>query len=149
MLEAIRNFVQLTKNVGTAGQPTVDQFDSIAAAGYRAVVNIAMPDHEDSLDNEGALVTSLGMQYYHIPVPFDAPQAAHVCQFCKFMQTLEDQKVFVHCVMNFRVSAFMFHYLHKIKGYDESEARSPMFEKWAIEPQWQKLLELSADQLKL
>ena len=149
MLEAIRNFVQLTPDVGTAGQPTADQFDSITAAGYRAVINIAMPDHADSIDNEGSLVTTRGMHYYHIPVPFDAPEPAHVRQFCKLMETLENQKVFVHCIMNYRVSAFMYLYLHKVKGYTEDAARSPMFGKWKIEPQWQAIVELSAEELKL
>jgi len=149
MLEAIRNFVQLTPDVGTAGQPTADQFDAIAAAGYRAVINIAMPDHADSIDNEGSLVTARGMHYYHIPVPFDAPRAYHVRQFCRLMQTLEDQKVFVHCIMNYRVSAFMLHYLQQVKGYSFEQARSPIIDQWLIEPQWQEIVELNAEDLGL
>jgi protein tyrosine phosphatase (PTP) superfamily phosphohydrolase (DUF442 family) len=147
MLESIRNFVQLTSNIGTAGQPQADQIKDIADAGYQAVINIAMPNHPDSFDNEDALVTSLGMHYYHIPVPFDAPKTEHVQQFCRLMQTLENQQVFVHCIMNYRVSAFMFHYLHHLKDYPVEQARSPMFERWQIEPQWQAIMELTADDL--
>ncbi|MCP4431941.1 MAG: hypothetical protein GY806_13265 [Gammaproteobacteria bacterium] len=50
-LTTIRNFVQLTPTIATAGQPAADQFKLIAKAGYQAVINIAMPDHADSIDN--------------------------------------------------------------------------------------------------
>ena len=75
-LDAIRNFVQLTPRIGTAGQPSENQFQLIADAGYKTVINIAMPDHPDSIDHEGKLVTELGMNYLHLPVPFDQPKAA-------------------------------------------------------------------------
>jgi len=147
MLESIRNFVQLTPNIGTAGQPEPTQIKTIADAGYQAVINIAMPDHPDSFDNEAALVTSQSMHYYHIPVPFDAPKIEHVQQFCRLMQTLENRQVFVHCIMNYRVSAFLFHYLHHFMNYPVEQARSPMFECWQIEPQWQEIMQLTAADL--
>ena len=108
-----------------------------------------MPDHPDSLDNEGKLVTSLNMSYYHIPVPFTAPQASHVREFCSLMKALEGSKVFVHCIMNYRVSAFMFHYLHKAQGYSIEASKSPMFETWVMEPQWRAILDLSAGDIGL
>ncbi len=42
----------------------------------------------------------------------------------------------------------MFHYLHKIKGYDLALARSPIFDQWKIEPQWQAITDLSAAELE-
>ena len=55
-----------------------------------------------------------------------------------------DSKIFVHCVVNFRVSAFMYHYLKLAKGYTDEDARSPMFEKWApyMDDVWANLLSL-------
>ncbi len=146
-LATIRNFIQLTPSIGTAGQPMVSQFETIANAGYQAVINIAMPDHEASLDHEGALVTSLGMHYYHIPVPFQSPTVELLQQFCRLMQALDSYKVFVHYIMNYRVSAFMFQYLHKVVGYDVVQARSPIFDQWEIEPQWQAIVDLKAEDL--
>jgi protein tyrosine phosphatase (PTP) superfamily phosphohydrolase (DUF442 family) len=108
-----------------------------------------MPDHPDSLAIEGKLVTSLNMSYYHIPVPFTAPQANHVREFCSLMKALEGSKVFVHCIMNYRVSAFMFHYLHKVQGYSIEVSKSPMFETWVMEPQWRGILDLSAGDIGL
>lgn len=148
-LEAIRNFVQLTEQIGTAGQPEAAQFELIAKAGFDTVINIAMPDHPDSIDHEGKLVTELGMNYYHLPVPFQSPQSAHVRHFCELLRILQAQRLFVHCIMNYRVSAFMYLYLTLYRGQDPQQARSPIFDRWDIEPQWQALLQLDAEALGL
>ena len=143
-IDEIRNFVQLTPQIGTAGQPQTEQFGIIADSGFSSVINIAMPDHPESIDNEGKIVTSLGMNYFHLPVPFDAPRAGHVKQFCQLLESQQDQQLFIHCIMNYRVSAFMYHYLIGTQGYTSEQARSPIFDSWNIEPQWQKIMELDA-----
>ena len=102
-MTGIRNFVQMTEAVGTSRQPTAAQFDEIAQAGYSAVVNLAMPDSDDALADEGSLVTALGMKYIHIPVPFDAPTKEHLRSFIRVMRAIDAYKVWVHCVVNARV----------------------------------------------
>lgn len=139
-LKMIRNFVAIDARIGTAGQPAPDQWALIAEAGYSTVINLAMPDHIESVDTEGARVTGLGMNYIHLPVPFDAPTPRQVRRFCDIMDALGSEKVFVHCIMNYRVSAFLYLYLKHRRGYGEKEARSPMFEHWQPNPVWQKLL---------
>ena len=148
-MERITNFVQLTDNFGTAGQPSKGQFPTIAANGYQHVINIGMPDHPDAVSNEGELVSSLGMNYIHIPVPFDKPTPGHVRLFCKLLSGIADEKVFIHCIMNYRVSAFMYHYLSKIEKRDDSYARSVMFQQWDMEPAWEKLMAWSSTDLGL
>ncbi len=146
-IESIRNFVQLTPAIGTAGQPQTGQFQIIADAGFETVINIAMPDHADSIDDEGWRVTELGMNYFHIPVPFDAPEVNHVRQFCKLLHSQNGQAVFVHCIMNYRVSVFMYLYLSTFEGFSGEQARSPMFDRWQIEPQWQAIMDLDQQDL--
>ncbi len=148
-LESIRNYVRLTPTIGTAGQPMRDQFDCIAAAGFDDVINLALPDHPDSLDDEGSLVTRLGMRYFHLPVPFDAPSADHVSEFCRLLHCLRGRQLFVHCIMNYRVSAFMYHYLRRVEGYDDKHARSPIFDRWQVEPQWQSIIDLPPGSVSL
>ena len=94
-LSAVTNFVQLTEEVGTAGQPTAEQFADIAAAGYTTVINLAMPDSDNAIAEEGSLVTSAGMRYIHLPIDFAAPTAAHARTFIRLMQALDGDKVFV------------------------------------------------------
>jgi len=148
-MEIIRNFVQLTNNFGTAGQPSADQFSTIAENGYQHVINIGMPDHPDALANEGELVSVLGMNYIHIPVPFDNPTPDQVRLFCNLLTQIKHEKVFIHCIMNYRVSAFMYHYLSKFENCDESSSRSVMFQIWNMEPAWKNVMSWSSSDLGL
>lgn len=148
-MDSIKNFIQLTETFGTAGQPTADQFNNIKNAGYQHVINLALPNHPNAITNEGAIVTELGMNYMHIPVKFDAPSKEQVRLFCQILSTLKNEKVFIHCILNFRVSAFMYHYLSKIEQYNESDSRSPMFAHWEPDPVWEELLNWTAKDLRL
>ncbi|MEE4283634.1 MAG: protein tyrosine phosphatase family protein [Pseudomonadales bacterium] len=149
-LPEILNFVQLTPVVGTSGQPLAHQFQQIADVGYKTVINLAMPDSDNAIENEGNLVTATGMSYIHLPVDFAAPTADHAQRFFGLMQTFESAPVFVHCAMNLRVSAFMYLYLRHVKGYDEASARSPMIEKWAphMDTVWRDFLELPLTEIQ-
>jgi len=143
-LKQITNFVQLTDDIGSSGQPTPEQFHDIARAGYAAVINLAMPDSDHAIADEGSVVTGLGMSFCHIPVDFAAPTVDDLKQFIGMMQALEGRKVWVHCVVNARVSAFLYHYLKRVRKLDEADCRSPILEKW--EPQmddvWRGFLSL-------
>ena len=141
-MKHILNFVQLTPLIATSGQPGPDDFAAIGAAGHVAVINIAMPDSENALADEGSRVTGAGMTYVHIPVPFDAPRARHLAQFTAAMSAFEGERVWVHCAMNLRVSAFLYHYLRGV-GAGGAEARSPVLERWAprMDEVWKRFLE--------
>ena len=156
-MEEILNFVQLTADVGTSGQPTVTQFKTIADAGYAAVVNLAMPDSENAIAEEGSIVTGLGMRYVHIPVPFDSPSTDDLRLFIGTMNALQGGsgqqggRVWVHCAMNLRVSAFMYHYLHHAKGLDRRTSRSPVFERWEprMDAVWQNFMALTREDIEM
>jgi protein tyrosine phosphatase (PTP) superfamily phosphohydrolase (DUF442 family) len=137
----------LSENFGTAGQPTSHQFRIIAENGYRHVINLGMPDHPEAVPNEGKLVSALGMNYLHIPVPFDQPTPAKVSLFCRMLSQIRYDRVFIHCIMNYRVSAFMYHYLSKMEQRDDADARSPMFEKWEVDPVWREVMTWSSSDL--
>ncbi len=71
-VEDIINFFSATDNIGTGGQPTPGQLADVAEAGYTTVINLAMHDSDNALRDKGSIVSSLGMDYVHIPVPFEA-----------------------------------------------------------------------------
>ena len=145
----ILNFFQSTERIGTAGQPTAEQFRDIADAGYAAVINIAMHDSEGAIPEEGNIVASLGMDYVHIPVPFDAPSAEHLRRFFGAMNTLEGEKVFVHCALNMRVSVFMYKYLTLVEGRAPVDSESPILAGWRnnMDEAWQGILDLTAQEI--
>lgn len=140
------NFHQITPRIGTSGHPKPDDFPAIAAAGYEVVVNLA-PEHvDDAIAEEGSLVSAAGMSYVHLPVPWEAPTAAHLKQFCRLMDALDDKRVLVHCQVNARVSAFMLKYL-TFKGVSEADATTPLMVKWKpqMDETWQAFLALSEE----
>ncbi len=149
-MDQILNFVQLTPTIATAGQPTAEQFAQIAAAGHVAVVNLAVPDSHNAVANEGSLVTATGMVYVQIPVKWEAPTLADLRRFLRTMRTFEGERVFVHCAMNMRVSAFMYHYLTVEKGLPPEAARSPILEKWApkMDEVWKAFLAIPPEAIR-
>jgi protein tyrosine phosphatase (PTP) superfamily phosphohydrolase (DUF442 family) len=150
-LRDITNFVQLTDDVGTSGQPTREQFGAIAAAGYDTVVNLALPTSDHAIADEGGVVTGLGMRYVHIPVKFEAPTIDDLRTFVGVMRALDGKKVWVHCVVNARVSAFMYHYLRHVRLLDEAASRSVVLERWAprMDDTWRAFLALGRNDIGL
>jgi protein tyrosine phosphatase (PTP) superfamily phosphohydrolase (DUF442 family) len=147
----ILNFVQLTPRIGTSGQPTGDQLKDIADAGYQAVINLALPTSDNALADESAQVTRLRLAYFQIPVLFDAPRVDELRTFVGLMRVLEDRPVWVHCAMNLRVSAFLYHYLRHDLGLPEEQARSPVLARWEprMDDVWRAFLALTPEQLRL
>lgn len=149
-MKHLLNFHAFGDRIGTSGQPRPEQFRDIADAGYTTVVNLAMHDSDNAVADEGNLVAALGMSYIHLPVPFAAPDAAHLRKFVRLMDALEDEKVFVHCVVNARVSAFLYKYLTLTRGSSPEDATSPLLEQWSpsMEPVWQSFMALGNDALR-
>ncbi len=129
-LKAITNYVPITDDIGTSGQPTQEQFADISAAGYQLVINLALPTSDNAISNEGSIVTELGMSYWHLPVKFDAPTLQELQLFCATLEAWRGKKIWVHCVVNARVSAFVYQYLRHARGLDLHAARSPILDKW-------------------
>ncbi len=124
------NFFQITDTIGTGGQPSVSQLYDIAQNGYDVVINLATHNSENAIENEGSIVASLGMTYIHIPVPFEAPTPEHLRKFFRFMNGLSEEKVFVHCAVNARVSAFVFKYLTMERKMQDEKATTPLLAQW-------------------
>ena len=149
-MEDIINFYQITENVGTGGQPTIRQLAEIAEANYSAIVNLAMYDSDNAIPEEGDIVSSLGMKYIHIPVPFEAPTSHHLKKFFNVMDSFEEKKIFVHCAVNARVSAFMHQYLTLKKGVSSEKATSPLLHQWLpkMDSNWKFIMELEIDEIE-
>ena len=149
-MEDIINFYQITENIGTGGQPTISQLAEIAKENYSAIVNLAMHDSDNAIPEEGDIVSSLGMKYIHIPVPFEAPTSNHLKKFFNVMDSFEDKKVFVHCAVNARVSAFMHQYLTLKKGVSSEQATSPLLNQWlpTMDSNWKSIMELEIEEIE-
>src|SRR6476619_738109 len=104
--QTIYNWRRLDDRITTSGQPTESQLPDIHALGVRHIVSLGLHAHEKALPDEAASVTRLGMTYIHIPVDFQNPTDQDFEQFCAVMEQLSEVPVHVHCIANYRVSAF-------------------------------------------
>ena len=124
----IRNWQRRPDGITTSGKLDVDDPARLAEIGVRHVVNLALDDHPEALANERELLEAAGIAYTHIPVPFDAPRQEHIDQLEQVLNKVEGA-VHVHCIMNYRVTAF-FYALDRARGVPDAEARAIMREIW-------------------
>jgi protein tyrosine phosphatase (PTP) superfamily phosphohydrolase (DUF442 family) len=138
-LDDIRDFQQLTSDVATSGQPALNQFQMIADAGYEAVINLAAGG--DSPDDEPKTWRALGLDYLHIPVVWTRPTLDDLSRFFAAMRQHEGKKIYVHCVANKRVSAFMYLYRVTQLGMPEPDARRDLNVQWQPNLVWQTFID--------
>jgi uncharacterized protein (TIGR01244 family) len=127
----IYNYRQVNDRISTSGQPTEEQLRAAAAEGFTTVINLAPIDPARSLVDEAGLVRLLGMTYHHIPVKWDDPHAADFAAFEATMQASPDEKTLIHCMANFRVTAFYGLFAMKHLGWSEAQAdefRAPIWD---------------------
>jgi protein tyrosine phosphatase (PTP) superfamily phosphohydrolase (DUF442 family) len=139
-LQDIFAFLPFGERFGTSGQPSAEQFGLIASEGYRSVINLALTTSPGALPDEGALVETLGMEYVHIPVEFDAPRPGDLEQFFAAVERAPG-KVFVHCIANKRVSAFLFLYRVLKLGHPVAEAEMALHRVWQPDEVWQSFID--------
>ena len=109
----------------TSGQPTEDQLRGAAADGIDTVVNLAPHDSENALPDEAGLVRALGMTYHYLPVVWHNPTEADFAAFDQVMTELPpESRTLVHCVANFRVSAFYGLFAMKHLGWSAEQAEA-------------------------
>jgi uncharacterized protein (TIGR01244 family) len=133
---SIYHWHRLDDRITTSGQPTEAQLADIAALGVRCVINLGLHSHEKALPDEAASVAALGMTYVHIPVDFKNPTDADFAAFRAAMQASGDAPVHVHCIANYRVSAFFYRYRREVLGMDGKEARADLDRVWKPDAVW-------------
>ena len=148
-MKSISDYYQIDQNLATSGQPTPEQFQLIADAQYKIVINLAMSDSTNALKNEGAIVTDLGMVYVHIPVVWENPRLEDVQLFFNAMKSFQEQRIWVHCAKNMRVSCFIYFWQKYVLQLPDDEAMYPMKEIWQPTGVWQELIEEAKTSLSL
>jgi len=144
----ITNFFQMTPFIATSGQPCSKQIKEISNNGYTTVINLAPHTSQDDMPNEGQIIAANFMSYINIPVLYEDPQVEQLEMFCNLMDALRGQKVWIHCVKNSRVAAFIYLYLRYRLGYSHEDARSPMFDQWIMDETWIEFVEEAVDVLE-
>ena len=127
---AIRAFQRIDARTTTSGRLRDEDLDTLAAMGVGHVVNLALDSHPEALADEAGKLAARGIDYTHIPVPFDAPNDDHYRAFLAALDAAGERPVHVHCIMNYRVAAFFYRYHREIAGLDEGAARALLIQQW-------------------
>jgi uncharacterized protein (TIGR01244 family) len=142
----IRGWQRLDALTTTSGKLAETDVARLAAIGVKHVINLALDEHPEALRDEGGKLKAAGIRYTHIPVPFDAPNDDHFNAFRAAL--VEGEPVHVHCIMNWRVSAFYFRLNRDFRGMEEAEARALMHQQWAPERSDDERAKVWADFIK-
>ncbi len=134
--QQILTYVLAGDGLATSGQPTEEQIRDIAAAGYRTIINLAMPTSPGALADERKSVEAAGMEYIGIQVDFSAPTADHYDRFEAELRQRAGTPVWVHCALNYRVSAFIAAYRVRALGWDPDAAQAAVRQIWEPDPIW-------------
>lgn len=143
----ILNYIKINELISTSGQLKVEQFELIANEGFEVVINLALYNSSNAIENEDKVVTSLGMSYFHIPVDFENPKKSDLKLFINTLQAFGANKVWVHCAKNYRVTAFMYVYHKYVLRTPFEEIDLSMFDLWSPEKKWQELMKIAIEEL--
>jgi protein tyrosine phosphatase (PTP) superfamily phosphohydrolase (DUF442 family) len=105
-LTGIPNFLKLSDQVWTGGQPWPEHLPKLKDAGIKVIINLR-PHAEYEGAIEEAKVKELGISYFNIPVAGNAPDELDADDFLKLTdEQLKNGPVFIHCAVGLRVGAF-------------------------------------------
>lgn len=136
----IHNWRRFDARITTSGQPSEAELAEIRALGVTHVVNLGLHSHERALPDEAGSVAALGMAYIHIPVDFERPTDEDFCRFRDALAAIGDQPVHIHCIVNARVSAFLYRYRRDVAGSGTTEAKALMDSIWQPGGVWVRFI---------
>ncbi len=139
-LAEIVNFRQYSATFASAGQPTRDQFQTIADNGFERVVYIAFTNNPNALPDADQVVKGLGMEYMQVPVDFQNPLPDEFYAFADAMERNKQKKTLLHCQVNARATAFSFLYRVIFEDVAISEAKADMNTVWQPNEVWRDFI---------
>jgi|GEM_PF-214851 len=149
MLSDIANYVPINEHVATGGQPTEAQITELAKHGFQIVINLGLNDPRYSLADEAGSVQALGMTYHHIPITFNAPLPNQLRDFVALMDSAVDQRIFIHCALNYRSSCFTALYGQVRWRWSEWHADEFIHGIWRPDAIWSTFIERARAALQM
>lgn len=139
-LAEITNFRQYSDSFASSGQPTREQFQTIAENGFERIVYIAFTNNQNALADADLVVKGLGMEYMQVPVDFNNPLPDEFYSFADSMQRNTGKKTLLHCQVNARATAFSFLYRVIYEDVPVAEAKADMNTVWQPNAVWRDFI---------
>jgi protein tyrosine phosphatase (PTP) superfamily phosphohydrolase (DUF442 family) len=135
--DKIKNFHFVSEQLASAGMLDLAEYSNIKQYGFKHVINL-IPGNQIK---ERKHVESLGLSYAQIAVDWDNPKPEDFEEFAKLMQNYANDKVFVHCQLNWRASTFVYLYRVTHLGVAQETAKKDLLAIWTPEPTWQQFID--------
>ncbi len=131
-IENIKNFSLLSSTLASSGMPSQSEFQLVKQNGYQHIINLIPGD----FSNENREITALDMSFDQIEVDWHNPTLRDFQDFVRLMNAYKQDKVLVHCRLNYRASAFAYLYQTTQLAINESTALSQMQVIWEPNDTW-------------
>jgi len=135
--KSINNFHFVSEQLASSGMLELKDYDLIKTYGFKHVINL-IPGVQLK---ERKHVESLGLSYEQIPVIWDEPTQENFQAFVKLMKSYDNDKVYVHCELNWRASTFVYLYRVTQLGISDEIAKKDLLSIWTPEPTWQAFID--------
>jgi protein tyrosine phosphatase (PTP) superfamily phosphohydrolase (DUF442 family) len=139
------NVVAVSPTLVTAGQPDRASLLRLKSEGYAAVISLAPGNTSDAVADEAEILKAQGIEYIHVPIPWQTPEASHLEATAAALRRYQGRKVLVHCQMNMRASAVTFLYRAIYTKENPAAAWADVKKVWTPKDQWAKYVD---DQLR-
>ena len=122
-IAGISTFAQVESTIACGGTTTPDAIREIKRMGFKTVVNLRLATEPGALvDEEGAIVRSLGMTYVHLPFNIQAPDPKLVENFIAAVAGPANTPAYVHCAAGGRAAALWMIKRVKADGWTQAAA---------------------------
>ena len=139
-VDDVTNYRNYSELLASSGQPQRSEFDAIKEAGFERVIFLAPYDSQGSFEEEADIVEGLGIEYVHIPMLWDRPQASEFDAMVAAIRRDPGKKTLIHCQLNYRASSMSFLYRVIHADVDIAEAKDDLDSVWVPNGTWRQYI---------
>ncbi len=144
-LQDIRNFSKISQRLASSGMPSEHEISIIKKNGYKHIISLLPGDQ----NKERSQVKAINLTFDQVPVEWGDPKLEDFEKFVSLMDTYGEDKVLVHCALNYRASAFSYLYqvTQKLKNQDAAEKKFHTI--WEPNDEWFDFINMVEKHYKL
>ncbi len=140
-LSQIPAFSIIHEHLFSSAQPSAEQLKLIKEFGCSTVINLALNNASNHLENEDRICLDLGLNYIHIPIDWEMPSAEQCLLVLDLIDHLvQNEIIWIHCAKNKRVSCLMYVYRQFYMNMDMPTSQDLLHEIWEPNETWTGLI---------
>ncbi|MCG9514409.1 protein tyrosine phosphatase family protein [Acinetobacter pittii] len=140
-LSQIPAFSIIHEHLFSSAQPSIEQLKLIKEYGCSTVINLALTNAPNHIENEDRICLDLGLNYIHIPIDWEMPSAEQCLLVLDLVNHLvQNEIVWVHCAKNKCVSCLMYVYRQFYMNMDMPTSQDLLHEIWEPNETWTGLI---------